>query len=359
MGVSLKVNNKRFKCSITLNSKTTVIVGDSGKGKTAFAKKLANRFQDVEISEDYDIALVDNNMFSSILKRADRIRGDKSLKEFWSIQSNLPILHSVIIIDDEDFIKSDEFKLLFQLSYDNYFIFMNRSKLVSIQFGVTDIYEMHQNNEYHELLPVYTEQCSNVVDEPDIILVEDSGSGYTFFSKLCKNKLVLNSSSDDGNCVSGKDNIINVLYRLASKYKYNKILLLVDYDAFGNNILDIISLIQQKQLNVYFYFKYKSFEYLLLKTKLINDDGLDDYVSKEFLKFDTRERIYTKRLMDITKDTEFKYSKSSKSFPVCFYLDCCQKRTNANCKFKHKLRSIDKFKYMLEGTEFEELLSLR
>ena len=134
-GVRLSVDNKRFKCNIELEDKVTVIVGDSGVGKTLFAKKLYQNFDDVEISNDYDVVILDTMMFKRWVKQASMFSKGKTLEEYWSTQSNLPAVHSIIIVDDDDIVKSREFDTFFEKSQDNYFLFIFSKISSAISFA--------------------------------------------------------------------------------------------------------------------------------------------------------------------------------------------------------------------------------
>lgn len=357
--VKLSVNNKRFKCNFTLRDKVTVITGNSGTGKSVLAQKLYQHFEDVIISDDYSIVLMDTSMFNNWLKKANKFRNDRSLKDYWSNEENLPVVQSIIIVDDDDVIKSKDFELFFELSNDNYFLFLNRSKIGNIQYDVKDVYEMIQEQEYHKLLPVYKCECTNVSAKPDIFLVEDTGSGYVFFSTLLKDKIVVNSAYNlSTGIVSGKDNIINVLLALNNDYKGKSILLLVDYAAFGNNLKDVVLVSNTYNIQIYFYFRYQSFEYLLLKSNLIKDMDLCSYLNENILKFKTKENLYTKRLQELTAGKPYEYSKKAKSFPKCFYENCCYSIKHADCEYFRDASKQDKFQFLLADTEFEDLLEL-
>lgn len=63
-------------------------------------------------------------------------------------------------------------------------------------------------------------------------------------------------------------------------------------------------------------------EYYLLNAKFINDKDLNDYLKVNILKFQSKEQLYTRRLIDLTKDTSYSYSKSEKTLKECYYKNC-------------------------------------
>ena len=88
--------------------------------------------------------------------------------------------------------------------------------------------------------------------KPDIILTEDSNSGYQFFAQVCKGY--------DLSCESmnGKSNVFHYL----NVHNDEKILVIADGAAFGSEINRVLRLINERK-NVALYLP-ESFEWMIL-----------------------------------------------------------------------------------------------
>lgn len=133
------------------------------------------------------------------------------------------------------------------------------------------------------------------------MLVEDSNSGFDFFSGVCK---------QTATCISanGKSNIFKIL----QQYRHEKILVIADGAAFGCEMERVMQLIKGGR-KVVLYLP-ESFEWLVLSSGIFDDAEIksilanpSEYVdSKHFLSW---ERFFTNVLMEKSNGTYLQYNK--------------------------------------------------
>ena len=134
---------------------------------------------------------------------------------------------------------------------------------------------------------------------PEKVITEDSNSGLEFFGILYK---------DICATAGGKSRI----YSFIKKNNNDKLLVIVDGAAFGSEIGKIYRYLQTGIKNCVIYAP-ESFEYLILKSGAIDvkQDAIDNtYLYADSCKYMSWEEFYTAYLIDTTKDTVYRYSKS-------------------------------------------------
>ena len=137
---------------------------------------------------------------------------------------------------------------------------------------------------------------------PEIVLTEDSNSGYEFykalFGELCFS-------------AEGKSNILHCLQENMEK----RILAIVDGAAFGSEMQRIMRYIYDAEKQIVLYAP-ESFEYLLLKSELTGSTyhiTEETYEYADSRKYFSWEEFYTDYLVQNTKDTIYQYSKKKLS----------------------------------------------
>jgi hypothetical protein len=129
----------------------------------------------------------------------------------------------------------------------------------------------------NSIKPLYNDNPESI--KPDLIITEDSGSGFQFFSKALNNYTCIASGDLSVNQkvhVGGKDNVRQALIRFSNKY--DCICAIVDGAAFGSSIAKLVSTLKSlSNKNIYILMP-ESFEYLILKSKVFecNDKYLDE-----------------------------------------------------------------------------------
>lgn len=96
--------------------------------------------------------------------------------------------------------------------------------------------------------------------KPDIVITEDSNSGYQFFTQVCKDY--------DLSCESmnGKSNVFHYL----NMHGNEKILVIADGAAFGSEIDRVLRLIRERK-NVALYLP-ESFEWMILSSGVLKNN---------------------------------------------------------------------------------------
>ena len=223
----------------------------------------------------------------------------------------LPNLHGQILFLDEEnrFMKTREFAAAVRAS-DNYFVIITREDLPNLPYSVDEIYGIHTSGKYHDMKRTYNEMYRIYSTEklsgrqrPDEVIVEDTNSGYEFFSEIC--------SGSEIRCASagGKSNLKAVL----SEAQEENTLVIADGAAIGAEMNELYQLMLYKpSLKCYLP---ESFEWLILKSGIIDGKEVRDILNhpEEYIEsqeYFSWERFFTAMLVDYTKDSYLKYSKS-------------------------------------------------
>ena len=273
------VESRKVKYDFIIKRNITILTGDSGSGKTVL----------IDLIHDYRRYGADSGVQLSCDRACRTIDSEDWERELKEISD------SIIFIDEGNrFLKSKKFAELVQGS-DNYFVIATREKLPTLP--------------YNELYHLYGEISAETTIVPQMIITEDSNSGYQFFSELAKAQKITCISAD------GKSNIIQKLEENRD-IKGTK-LIIADGAAFGS---------EMRELNVYLnnienaaLYAPESFEWLLLSCNIIPNINVqnilqkpEDYIeSKDFVSW---ERFFTALLIDKTKTSSvWSYTKKKLS----------------------------------------------
>lgn len=290
------IEAKRVKYDFTLTRNITILTGDSASGKTVLIDYIRDyrRYgseSGVMVSCDRECRTLDNEDWEMQLKR---------------------ITNSIIFIDEGNrFVTSKEFAKL-ALESDNYFVLATREKMPMLPYSVQEIYGFRESGKYHEakqkyneMYHLYGEISAQSSIEPELVIIEDSNSGYDFFAKLSEQKNV--------NCISanGKSNIIKCLQD--SEKTQGTRLIIVDGAAFGSEMKEVYEYLNTVG-NVVLYAP-ESFEWLLLSSNTIPNANVTEILQEpenyiDSKKYASWERFFTALLIDMTKgDPVWSYSK--------------------------------------------------
>ena len=302
--VSIAVRDKRNSYSFVLRRNITLLSGDSGRGKTTLYEMIADynaygKASNVKISCDREVVAIGGNNWRERLEK----------------------IHGAVIVIDEDnqFVRSKEFADAVKNS-DNYFLLITRSYLAQLPYSVDEIYEISgQKNKKFKAIYRGRERmydgltAGQLPFKPEVILTEDSGSGYRFFKTLADKYYI--------ECVSaaGKSNIIGLL----ENYKDKNVLVVADGAAFGAEIQDIVKVQQLRPRKVGIFLP-ESFEWLILKSGLVNDPEWEmvtmpeKYVDSK--KYFSWERYFTDLLVEATGEMEYKRYPANKNSLPEFYI---------------------------------------
>lgn len=287
------VQNKRIKYDFEVKRNITIIRGDSATGKTALVDMIREYYAN---GEDSGVELFCDRTCAVLEGRN------------WKAQLSM-LQESIIFIDEGNaFVASKEFATELQNS-TNYYVIVTRESLVTLPYSVDEIYGIRNSGKYGSLKQTYNEMyriynVETIVSDikPELVLTEDSNSGYQFFKALCE--------KNDLECFSceGKSNI----FSMVANYQKQVVLIIADGAAFGPEMEKIIKLMQvKKNINLYLP---ESFEWVVLQSGVINDYEIKDILDVPYEYIDSREylsweRFFTRILIDKTKDTYLSYSK--------------------------------------------------
>ncbi len=305
---TIRIGNSKLKYEFTINRNITILKGDSATGKTTL----------VEMIREY----YENNTLSGITLESDVPCRTLEGRD-WSVL--LPtIQNSIVFIDEEnDFLRTLEFAEAIRGS-SNYYVIVTREGLPYLPYSVDEIYGIRESGKYAGLKHVYNEfykiyhpEKINELPSIDSVIVEDTNSGYEFFSSLTVDGYPEVISSE------GKSGVFAKIMENTGK----KCLIVADGAAFGSEIDRIM-----KQINGnddIILFLPESFEWLLLKSGLIDGNRVQDILQAPELYIRSEdyfswERYFTALLIEETKDTYMQYSKR-KLNPV--YLHALEKES--------------------------------
>ena len=139
------VRSKRYNCDFQLAHKASVFLGDSGTGKTKLVEALtdASGGYSISTSKDCKFIKLTSNSWVELLE--------------WSAGKE----NYVYIVDDDDFIFTEEFGKLYKNIDNSYFIFIVRATYIKDKCDVSDrisipfdaIYEFTADGINHSIVP--------------------------------------------------------------------------------------------------------------------------------------------------------------------------------------------------------------
>lgn len=338
MSLKISVKNKRYQCDFELHQKITVVIGESGKGKTVLVRALLDN------SGAYKVNLSNNGFRIVVLS----LRDYEAQLFFYKGKS------CVFVIDDEDFMYAKNFADYVKADKSSYFLLISRLDAASVNggtlaelgFSAKEIYRFKADGAKHWFERVYN--YPKVVEAPDsklidVCFVEDATTGYEFFRRIFKRTI----STKGKTCIlqSLKENLVEI--------KGKAVFLAVDMAGAGFYISEAVRYCRLNGISIYLLKSYESFEYLVLLSNMFRYDqnSLDN---ENLLQYATLEQKCTDILSELTNGKPNKYRKDSKS--TCYYLTCCNVKRSQKCD-----RGVagDKVSAMLQGTLFEVFLTLR
>ncbi len=247
------IQNKRIKFEFDVKRNITIIRGDSATGKTTLMNLVEayERLGDesgITVSCSKKCKTLNNSNWESVIEQSKEC---------------------IIFIDEETkVIKSEDFARKIKDS-DNYYVIITRENLPNLPYSVEEVYGIHSSGKYADMRQTYNSFYhlysfdSETIKDNDLLIVEDTNSGYEFFCDIVKSMK---------KCISagGKTRIRHKI----SEYGDTKILVIADGAAFGSEMNEIY-LYMQKNTNISLYLP-ESFEWLILSSGLI--DGNKRYV---------------------------------------------------------------------------------
>ena len=287
------VSTKRLKYDFEIRRNLTVIRGDSATGKTTL----------VDMIREY----VNNPSGTPVELTCDKkcyvLEGSLWKEQLSAMQD------SIVFIDEgNEFIKTVEFADTIQKT-DNYYVIISRESLPSLPYSVEEIYGIRTSGKYgtlkpcyHEFYRIYGAQTLEKDIKPEVVITEDSNSGYQFFNSVCRQQQLKCET------MNGKSNVFHYL----NMHKNERILVIADGAAFGSEIDRVMQLIGGKD-QVVLYLP-ESFEWLILKAKVVKSKWADQVLEKpwEYVESKTYfswERFFFFFLIEETNGSYLAYAK--------------------------------------------------
>ena len=291
---SVTVKNNVLQYQFEIRRNITIIKGDSATGKTTL----------VDMIREYDQNGEQSGITLTCQKKCVVLEGRQ-----WKVL--LENIHDSLVFIDEGnkFITTDEFSTAIKQS-DNYYVIVTREGLPNLPYSVEEIYGIKNSGKYgtlqqtyQEFYRIYGDVKNSVSFQADVVLVEDSNAGCDFFESIAEGRSWRVISA------GGKSNI----YKLLKEHENKRLLVIADGAAFGSEMDKVMKKINMSdRMAIYLP---ESFEWLILKADVIRDNTVaeilehpSDFIeSRDYMSW---ERFFTALLVDKTKDTYLRYSKS-------------------------------------------------
>lgn len=290
----ITVKSRRIQYKFTVLRNITILRGDSATGKTTLIDMIAAYQENGEAS----------GVTVQSKKQCTVLTGIR-----W--QENLAMIHdSIVFIDEGDkFVASEDFARAVK-NTDNYYVIATRASLFNLPYSIKEIYGIKNvsGNRYQGTKRLYAEfypLCrvdNELTAKPDLVITEDSKSGYQFFD---------NYFSEYGiKCISAESKA--KIYNQLLEREYDTALVIADGAAFGPEIERVLSLKNAKKIML---FLPESFEWIILRSGVVKDTEINAMLEKpydyiESGKYFSWERFFTDVLTEKTKGTYLKYDKS-------------------------------------------------
>lgn len=295
---TIEVRTRRVVYKLAVRRNITILRGDSGTGKTHLVELINqyNKFgkgSGVKLICDKPCITIDSPNWKRIIQDTEE---------------------SIVFIDEDyEFIKTKEFSSCIK-GTSNYYVLVSRLRLATLPYSINEIYGLRVSGKFNDTKQVYNEMyglygdkvVESTVIKPDIIVTEDKKSGYQFFAEVANRHALVCESA------LSKSNVINYI----GKYSGDKVvLLIVDGAAFGpemDQVMEKLALYPN-----YFLYTPESFEWLILKSGIIQHKDIKDIIentsnhvySEEYFSW---ERYFTAKLVEITTENNingFRYAK--------------------------------------------------
>lgn len=239
------IGNKYKQFHIEIEHRINVIKGNSASGKTTLIKFTVQFLRSGKSSGIKCDTNADNLV---VLDKGD---------DYENIINRFRGSNTILFADEQvDFIKSKDFIRVLDDS-GLYIVIISRRRVKYFDYSIKALYnivtESRGKCSYSYLNRLYTGDGFTV--QPDIMITEDSNSGFEAMNNMLKCKVI---------SAHGKDNVVSKLDEIVAVNRV--ICIFVDGDAFGRNIESVISWSElYKNKRKLCIFIPDSFEWLLLK----------------------------------------------------------------------------------------------
>lgn len=246
----ISIRSKRVKYEFLVRRQITIISGNSATGKTTL----------VDMVRAYNNYGTDSGIALQCAKKCKVLEGAD-----WE-QRLADIDDCIIFIDEGNkFTGQPDFARKIRHS-NNYYVLITRERLSNIPYSVNEIYGLKNSGKYERVTQTFNETynlydafTTGMVRHPQMVITEDSNSGFQFFESVGRKRNFSCRHAD------GKSNI----KKFITSDNTQNTLLVVDGAAFGPEMHDVTAKI--KKFRNYTLYTPESFEWIILKSGLIPD----------------------------------------------------------------------------------------
>ncbi len=287
----IRVSVARVQFKLTLTRNITILKGKSASGKTTV----------IDLIGEYENDGPASGVVLSSPKPCVVLSGRE-----W--QTKLEATHDSFVFIDEGnaFIKSNEFAGAVKAS-DNYYVIATRDALPALPYSVEEIYELVNTTSRYPGVRKFYSQTRRMyaelpqVERPEVVIVEDSNSGFEFYQALCGKSGI--------RCISarGKSNVFSELLACRDE----RVLVVADGAAFGPEMELVFDLACRKGAGL---FLPESFEWVVLSSGAVKDEEITQVIAHPADFIESRENFswetfFTKELVARTAGTYLEYHK--------------------------------------------------
>lgn len=343
-GIAVQIQYRKYKLSLKLEDKITIICGDSATGKSTIHKVL------------------NVNSATKVIKVSDssyklRYIGTSDMLDM-TIQTGMFPEYNIYIFDEGQIVITDSLARMIQESKNCYFIIVMRSKVGKLNFGLTAVKQLVSDNNKITRAKTIIEINKLAIEdlrtrEIGECIIEDSGKAKQWFEALFSNLSFPITTPN-----AGKEQICALAEQLLKTKRPNAgILLIFDECSFGVCYKQLKAILDSrtKYNDVLILSNYKSWEYLMLNS---------NFYKEAFIEYSIEQPIFEEKFYEIQLDklssssgshTRISHNSSTK-LPKCYTEECCAYKHISNRQCRIGLSETDKFVAMLQGTIFEDLL---
>lgn len=294
------ISTRRLEYKFEISQKYNLLIGDSGSGKTKLVDMVYAFSKDRSAIQcySYDKLLTDRNL---------SIEDLVSLEDYIVfLDEDSPILH-----------RADVSKLL-EMS-QNYFVIICRD--ISLGFksiSLDCVFKLKTSGKYHTFENVYS--VPDEMIKPDMIICEDSNSGFQFMQKLVSDTDVRIdfARSNPNDKTGGKSKIAECLNSVHEK---DNVCIVFDKSAIAFDYPRILNSITKNKLNVC-YIDWDSFETYILESPMFRmhvPEPEDKYESKEILANELISNVISYQKHTLSKCLQADFCKSCIDAYKCKY----------------------------------------
>jgi hypothetical protein len=287
--INIHIKVKDWEYEFDIIRKFTIIFDKSGTGKT-------NLYRLIELYRSNDKIVKCIKTDNGEKLRCDNFSSEEDIKSDNRIDEIKKFFdRDVIVFIDEDEPLLNEFYFLELIKDAKATVVIINREVRSLIYGISNIYRMRSAGRFH-YLENYFDFSNCIFRKPNVVITEDSGSGFEFYKKLFNKKGVKVISS------FGKKKMAEMINQHINNVE--TVLAVFDGCGIGNSILENYFSFTNPRVQC---FAEESFEWVLLISevyrKSIPNESLwilDPHSDERFLVYEY-EKFLTELLVKITQ----------------------------------------------------------